>query len=310
MICRVTRNNYSSSLQITLVRIAVTSHTAIDQIESRGSSFVGIGGPTCYSGLTAKSLGADVQLVTKVGRDFDYRNVLNEKGLQISDACISASKPTTRFKIVIDGQTRNIFLLARCEDIAADEININADACVVSPIINEISGDVVSEISKQVNFVFLDPQGFVRKVRKDGSCYIKKTEMNFHRFKINAIKVDDEEALALTGAKGVDALKKLKIETAILTSGNRTTMLHKERVYEISTEMIDIQDSTGAGDILSGAYTYAFVNSKDAGWALCLGVAAAFTALRSNTRGISKIPPKKDVENYASLLHNNIKSVT
>ncbi|MFQ5968925.1 MAG: PfkB family carbohydrate kinase [Nitrososphaerales archaeon] len=292
------------------MRIAVTSHTPIDQIESRGSSFVGIGGPTCYSGMTIKSLGADVQLVTKVGRDFDYRNVLNEKGLQISDACISASEPTTRFRLVIDGRRRNLFLLAKCEDIADDEININADACVVSPIINEISGEVVREISKQVNFVFLDPQGFVRKFRKDGSCYIEKIEMNIHKFKINAIKVDDEEAFALTGVNGVDALKKLKIETAILTSTNRTTMLCNERIYEISTEMIDVQDSTGTGDILSGAYTYAFVNSKDARWALCLGVAASFSALKSNATGISKVPLKNDIENYATILHNNIKSVT
>ena len=137
-----------------------------------------------------------------------------------------------------------------------------------------------------------------------------RSEMNVNRSSVNVIKVDEEEAFALTGVNGIDALKKLEIETAILTSRNKTTMLHKEHIYEIKTEFIEAQDSTGIGDIFAGAYTCTFVKNNDVKWALSFGVAAAVTALKTNAMGISKIPAKKDVEGYASMLHDTMKSMS
>jgi sugar/nucleoside kinase (ribokinase family) len=291
------------------VKIAVVSHTPIDHIQSNGINAITIGGPTCYSGLTIKSLSHDVSLVTKIGTDFDYKDVLKEKGLIISDNCVS-DKPTTRFKIIIDGSKRKLFLLARCADITADDVNVDVDACIISPIINEVGSDVISKVSEQTNFVFVDPQGFVRKVRGDGSCYIDKTIMDFSKLNIDAIKVDREEAFALTGLRSTDALYKLGVKTAIMTINNRTVMLHNQRLYEITTDTVDIKDSTGAGDIFAGAYTPAFAQTSDAQWALCYGVAAAVLALKTAKTGIEKIPCRKEVEVYASTLHNNIKTLT
>jgi sugar/nucleoside kinase (ribokinase family) len=296
-------------LQTLCVSVAVVSHTPIDQIENKGTGVVSVGGPTSYGGLTAKSCGFNVKLVTKIGLDFpeDFKDLLRERGLTISSNCISNSKPTTRFKLVLKDHERDLFLLARCDDITADDIEFNTDACIVSPIINEVRADAFTKISQKTGFIFLDPQGLVRKVRNDGSCYIGRTEMSIDRRKINAIKVDEEEAFALTGERGIDALKTLGIETAILTSKNKTTMLHQERLYAIATELIEAKDSTGIGDIFAGAYTCAFVENSDAKWALCFGVAAAVTALKTNTAGISKIPMRKDVEEYASTLHDRLK---
>ena len=294
------------------VSVAVVSHTPIDQIENKGMSVTSVGGPTSYCGLTAKEFGFKVKLVTKIGLDFpeDFKKLLDEKGLTISSNCISANSPSTRFKLVLKDHERDLFLLERCDDITAEDIELDTDACIVSPIINEVRPDALAKISQQAGFIFLDPQGFVRKVRNDGSCYIGRTEMNVDRSSINAIKVDEEEAFALTGTNGIDALKKLEIETAILTSKNKTTMLHKERVYEITTEFVEAQDSTGIGDIFAAAYTCTFVKNSDARWALCFGVAAAVTALKTNAMGISKIPARKDIEGYASILHDSIKSIS
>ncbi len=291
------------------MKIAVVSHTPIDHIQSNRINTTTIGGPTCYSGLTIKSLSHDVSLITKIGTDFEYKDVLSKKGLIISDNCISG-KPTTRFKIIIDGSERKLFLLARCADITADDVDVDVDACIISPIINEVSSDVISKVSKLANFVFVDPQGFVRKVRDDSSCYIDKTIMDFSKLNIDAIKVDREEAFALTGLHSIDALYKLGVKTAIMTINNRTVMLHNQRLCEITTDAVDIKDSTGAGDIFAGAYTSAFVQTSDTQWALCYGVAAAVVALKTTKTGIEKIPCRKEVEEYASTLHSNIKALT
>lgn len=289
--------------------VAVVSHTPIDQIEKKENIVTSVGGPTSYCGLMAKNFDFTVKLVTKIGLDFpeDFKELLYEKGLTISSNCISTSKPSTRFRLVLRDHERDLFLLARCDDITVQDIEFDTDACIVSPIINEVSPDVLDKISHQAGFIFLDPQGFVRKVRNDGSCYIGRSEINLNRSKINVIKVDEEEAFALTGVTGMDALKKLKIETAILTSRNKTMMLHKEHTYEITTELIEAQDSTGIGDILTAAYTCEFVKNNDARWALCFGVAAAVTALNKNATGILKIPARKEVESCASMLHDRMK---
>ena len=291
------------------MRIAVVSHIAIDHIQSSGVNTITVGGPPCYGGLMIKSLSHDMNLVTKIGKDFNYKDVLSKKGLIISDNCIS-DKPTTRFKIVINGNKRKFFLLARCADITIDDFDVDSDACIISPIINEISSDVVSKISKRTNFTFIDPQGFIRKVRDDGYCYIDKTIMDFTKLNIDAIKIDREEAFALTGLYSTDALYKLPVKTVIMTVDNRTLMMHNQHLYEITTDVIHNKDSTGAGDILAGAYTSAFVQTNDAQWALSYGVAASVTAFRTNKLGIEKIPLRKDVEEYASTLYNRIRTVT
>lgn len=291
------------------MKIAVVSHTPIDQIQSSGINTVTVGGPTCYSGLTIKSLSHDVNIITKIGMDFDFKDMLSRKGLVISDNCIS-DKPTTRFKIVIDGNQRKLFLLARCADITVGDIDTDADACIISPVINEVSSDVIVEMSKRTSFLFLDPQGFVRKVRDDGSCYVDKTAMDLSKLKIDAIKVDGEEGFALTGSHGIDALYKLPVKTGIMTINNRTLMFHNQHLYEITSDIVDTKDSTGAGDILAGAYTSVFVETNDAQWALCYGVAAAVMALRTNKTGIEKIPNRKGVEEYASVLQNSLRTLT
>jgi len=293
------------------VSVAVVSHTPIDQIERKGVSVTSVGGPTSYCGLTAKEFGFRIKLVTKIGLDFpeNFKKLLYKKGLTISSNFISTNNPSTRFRLVLKDHERDLFLLARCDDITAEDIELDTDACIVSPIINEISADALIEIPQQTGFVFLDPQGFVRKIRDDGHCYIGRTEMNVNRSSINIIKVDEEEAFALTGLNGIDALKKLKIETAILTSKNKATMLHKEHVYEITTELLEAQDFTGVGDIFAAAYTCTFVKNNDAKWALSFGVAAAITALKTNAIGINKIPNRKYVESYTSVLYDGMKSM-
>lgn len=288
------------------MNIAVVSHTPIDTIEGKEMKLTTVGGPTSYAGATAKALGFKVDLITKIGLDFpaEFRHILLENGLTIPKEAVSAKSPTTHFRLVLRDHDRDLFLLARCDDLTTDDV-VDASACVVSPVINEVNGKVLEQIRRRTAFLFLDPQGFVRSVDSAKKCYIARTELP--RISIDAMKADEEEAYALTGMRGREALKKLRAGTAILTNKNKTTMLHSGYFYEIETELIDAQDSTGVGDIFAAAYACSFAKESDARWALCNAVAASVTALRSGARGLAKIPAKGKTDSYASALHEGLK---
>lgn len=285
------------------------SHTPIDQIERKDVVNTTLGGPTSYCGLTAKAMNLKVRLVTKIGLDFpqEFRRALDNRGLKINDGCISTKNPSTRFKLILKDYERELYLLAKCDDIGKEDIEIDTDACIISPVLNEIHTDAINEIIKRTNFVFVDPQGFVRRVASNGLCHVDNAELPFDRKKINVMKVDAEEAFALTGMHGVDALRRLGVKTAILTGTNKTIMLDREHVYEIATDVIESKDSTGAGDILAAAFTSSFLKRGELDWGLCYGVSAAISALKRNAIGIEKVPSRREIENYAYILHEDMK---
>lgn len=318
------------------MRIAVASHATIDHIvrgkgtdrdyyyDGIGGSgsrewdeIVTIGGPVCYAGLMVSRL-HDLIPLTRVGLDFKaYADTLSRRyGMSIPLKAF-CDLPTTRFRLVMmdgndDRQRRSLYLLARCADVTLDMLDdhdLDSDACIVSPVIDEISMDTISVLAKRSNFTFLDPQGLLRRVDDvDGSVSLTRVDLNGLR--VDAIKVDLDEAYALTGIHGLDSLHMLSrySDAVVLSMDNRTFMYRRGKVYELATDILASRDSTGAGDIFAGAYTSAYVSSRDAVWALAYGVAAAYIALSSNRLGLDKVPnSSKDVEHHAYTLLERVK---
>jgi len=61
------------------MKIALFSHCAFDTISIDDSKYEQIGGAACYGGITAKQFKFDVELVTKFGSDFPYKqHLLNQ----------------------------------------------------------------------------------------------------------------------------------------------------------------------------------------------------------------------------------------
>ncbi len=272
------------------------SHTAIDHIVSNDKEEVRIGGPTYYAGLTIKQFGLNLALMTKVGYDFKYTYLPIDNRYRVDDA------PTTRFRLFINNYSRKLFLLARCKDIETDDI-VDTDCCIISPIINEISTNVFKHIIKRSSIRLLDPQGFVRVVRNN-ECFIERREIDIQE--IDIIKVDENEAYALTGLYGIDALKKLKSKISILTNKDKSLMLYNDKLYSIEFEPIKSIDSTGIGDIFMGIYALYYAKDRDPILALAGGVAGALLALESNKFGIDKIPSKEMIERKADELYKKI----
>ncbi len=297
------------------MKIAIASHIVLDRLKMNdGRMYESIGGPPCYCGITSRRFGFDVSLVTKTGRDLpgELYYMLQKNNIMLSDSVLVDS-PTTKFLIISHGNSRDLKLQGKCEPITIEDIQkTKADCWLVSPVIDELSQDVLVEIKHnrgKKNFVMLDPQGYLRMIDDQGWIVIRD-ELDIDLSGIDAIKVDNQEMAALTGGlrglAGMHALNSRGVEFVIYTEDRIIHMLHNQTHYWLEMQEIDTIDSTGVGDILSASFSCAYIKEKDPIWAICFGVGAVKAALETRQIGIAKIPSMRDIEETASYLYNAI----
>jgi sugar/nucleoside kinase (ribokinase family) len=298
------------------MKIAVASHIALDTIQDmKGRITESLGGPACYCSLTAREFKFKVELATKVGKDFsqDSRLMLHNKGINIEDTHITDS-PTTRFRIILKKESRDLFLLSKCSPITIEDIKeIQTDCWIVSPVIDEIPYSVLEEIvndNDNVEFVMLDPQGYIRTTTPDGQISLLN-DLKLDMSGISAIKVDPQELSALTGGrKGIEGMQFLQVckgvKFVLSTEYRIIHLLYDKMHYWIKLPEVETAYSTGIGDILSSAFCCAYLKEKDPVWAICFGAGAVRAALEANLEGLDKIPSKSKMEQSASYYYNTL----
>jgi sugar/nucleoside kinase (ribokinase family) len=298
------------------MKIAVASHIALDTIQDmKGRITESLGGPACYCSLTARQFKFKIELATKVGKDFsqDSRIMLHNNGINIEDTHITDS-PTTRFRIILKKESRDLFLLSKCSPITIEDIkDIETDCWIVSPIIDEIPYSVLKEIvndNNNVEFVMLDPQGYIRTTTPDGRISLLN-DLKLDISGISAIKVDPQELSALTGGrKGIEGMQYLQVckgvKFVLSTEYRIIRLLYDKMHYWIKLPEVDTAYSTGIGDILASAFCCAYLKEKDPVWAICFGAGAVRAALEANLEGLDKIPSKSNMEQSASYYYNTL----
>lgn len=285
------------------MKLAVLSHCAIDTITLDGNNYEQIGGASCYCGITARQFKFDVDLFTKFGPDFP-KQYLAEHNINFPNS--ESTKNTTKFVISITGSDRTLKLENECEPI--EYSYSDADGHIVSPIYHEISDESFKKIKQDANFLFVDPQGFLRRKDSENNISLEKTNLDLSD--VNAIKVNPEESIQLvhgTPDEMMLALQKKGIEHVILTNKTDVSMLVKDKIYSITLPNRQIHDTTGVGDIFCSSFTCAMLKEKDFLWALCFAGGAAQAALESKNVGLQKIPKKGTIENNASYFYNLVK---
>ena len=286
------------------MKLDVISHCTIDTIEINGSKYVVPGGPGCYCSLTARILKFDVMLHTKFGPDFPLADYLIEQKIMFEDAL--STKPTTQFTLNLVNSERTLFLQNKCEPI--NNITLDTDNVIISPLFDEISIEMFEKIKKNANYVLLDPQGFLRRKNSENRIYLEQTDLNLSN--ISAIKVNPDELNCLTGTSNIDGLKILQkkgIDDVILTDKQNISLLSKNKIYSITLPNLELVDTTGIGDIFCAAFCCTILREKDILWALSFAGGAAQAALESKQIGLEKIPPKGAIESNAYYFYNTIK---
>ena len=283
------------------MKLALFSHCAIDTITIGDSKYEQIGGAACYGGITAKRFKFDVELVTKFGPDFPHKQYLTDNHIQFENAL--SNKDTTKFSIIVEGSDRTLKLENQCDPITYTKIN--ADGFIVSPIFHEITPEVFEKIKQDSNFLFLDPQGFLRRTNTEKKVFLENTEINLSN--VNAIKVNPEEAEYLIGTSKIDALVMLQkkgVEYVIYSNKAEISMLVKDRIYSLTLPNKKIHDTTGVGDIFCSAFCCTMLKENDFLWAFCFAGGAAQASLDSKNIGLLKIPKQGAIENNASYFYN------
>ncbi len=282
------------------MKLSIFSHCALDTISLEGSSYEQIGGAASYCSIMARQFKFDVNLFTKFGPDFPKQyltehkiNLINSESLQ----------NTTKFAISISGSERTLKLENECVPI--DYSDVDADGHIVSPIYHEISNDVLKKIKDNSNFLFIDPQGFLRQKDSDNNIILQKSNLDLSD--VNAIKINPEEGQNIVDGSNDEmmlALQKKGIEYVLLTNKADVSLLVKDRIYSLKLPNKNIHDTTGIGDIFCSTFTCTMLKEKDFLWALCFAAGSAKAALESNNIGLQKIPKKGMVENNASYFYN------
>ena len=285
------------------MKLDILSHCAIDTIQINDSKYVVSGGPACYCSLTARILKFDVVLHTKFGSDFSLANYLTEQKIVFEDSL--SIKPTTQFVLNLVNSERTLFLQNKCEPIS--DIILDTDNVIISPLFDEISIELFEKIKNNASFVMLDPQGFLRRRNSENRIHLEQTDLNLSN--VSAIKVNTDELKCLTGASNVDGIKILQkkgIDSVILTDKQNITLLSKNRIYSITLPNLELNDTTGIGDIFCAAFCCTMLKEKDILWALSFGGGAAQAALESREIGLKKIPSKGAIESNAYYFYNTI----
>jgi len=286
------------------MKLDILSHCTIDTIQMNDSKYVVSGGPACYCSLTARILKFDVVLHTKFGSDFPLVNYLTEQKIMFEDSL--SIKPTTQFVLNLVNSERTLFLQNKCEPIS--DITLNTDNVIISPLFDEISIELFEKIKNNASFVMLDPQGFLRRRNSENRIHLEQTDLNLSN--VSAIKVNTDELKCLTGASNIDGIKILQkkgIDSVILTDKQNITLLSKNRIYSITLPNLELNDTTGIGDIFCAAFCCTILKEKDILWALSFAGGAAQAALESGQIGLEKIPSKGAIESNAYYFYNTIK---
>jgi len=283
------------------MKVGIFSHCTMDTIIYENEQYEAPGGPASYCSLTARKQKHDVNLYTKFGPNYPLDDFFKENKIITHDAL--SSKNTTKFKIELNGSDRKLFVENICEEI--NFLENDDDGTIISPVFNEISLETYSKIKDSGNFIFLDPQGFLRTKNSNNEISLKDTALDLKN--INAIKMNPDELYSLTGLSGNDGLKKLQklgIEYVIYTNKQEISLLVKDKLYTIHLPKITLTDTTGIGDIFCSTFVCTMLKENDFLWALSFAGGAAESALESKAFGLEKVPEKSALESNGSYFYN------
>ncbi|MEM4699920.1 MAG: PfkB family carbohydrate kinase [Candidatus Nezhaarchaeales archaeon] len=296
------------------MKIAVAGHVTYDLIyHGRLAKGRLLGGTAAYSSMLFARLFSRPLLTSKVGRDFEERDL----ALLAESAELNIKKsegPTTKFEIRYVGKGRRLKLLSRCDPLDEEDLERmrGADLVLLGPVAGEIGPALLKEGLAE-GFVAASIQGFLRRFGDDGRVSLAPSQEALASLsRLSMLCGSSVEVMTL--ARGRDlrgALKKLVslgpsyVAATMGGRGSRLAMrntLLSAPCYPVST----IVDPTGAGDVYAGVLALLLSRGEDAAWAMSMATAAASFTVES--LGPAYVASLSEVEERASFIAERITS--
>ena len=251
-------------------RIAFVGHVSMDRIENMNGVREQPGGAALYAAVAAKTLIKDVSLVTVIGRDFKYKDVLSLFDLSYVKVY---NMPSTRFHIKYNSRWEAEYLKfyygagSRLTYSMINERLIReSDLIHISPIRAGKLAKIVNLIKSSTSKVKLSVNtwiGYITEGRKSRET-LRKVASEVDFFILN-----DAESKLLTQTDSISsALSILKAKTLIITLGELGAIVSsldgfRQLVPAFVIPSSRVIDTTGAGDTWCGAFLAAYMLTED-----------------------------------------------
>jgi len=266
-----------------------------------------------YVSLSAKRLGANVSIISKVGEDFPeaYLWWLSQEGIDLSKVAKIKHEKTTRFELNYnsDMSNRTMRLASKAPSIKVEDVpsSLKTKAVHLAPIANEIPCEVAEKLAKSAEVISLDPQGLVRVFDENGLVANEPLKDKRMLELIDVYKSSQDEIEAVTGVadlkSAIKAVHDFDVEIVIVTLGMKGAVLSiGGAMYEIPAYTPNkLVDPTGAGDAFIGGFLAEYVRGKEALWCACVGSALASTVVEGV--GPTFLGDKDEIYRRASVLY-------
>ncbi len=252
-----------------------------------------LGGPAAYTSLAAKNLRLKVGIVSKVGKDFRYKEKL--PGIAING--VSEQEITT----VFFNTYRNGERIQKVGNVGGKIIPkdipnefLKAKAFHLGPVFSELPLETMRFLRENTGaFITLDPQGFLRK-EENGIVVPKKLDLSVLDF-VDLVKVSEKDC----SEEEIEAMKQ-KCEIVIVTHGKEgSTVFSKGKTFKTPFFKAErLVDETGAGDVFMAGFIKEYLSSKDVEKAALFGSAAASFAVEDF--GVNGIGSLEEIEERMS----------
>ncbi|MEM4380818.1 MAG: PfkB family carbohydrate kinase [Candidatus Caldarchaeum sp.] len=241
------------------MKLSVVGALTVDLIGSKPV----VGGPPWYAGLAAHTCGATVSLISAVGEDFPeyFLEKIVEAGLDTSGVRIVEGARTYSFKPVFTEYGRRLKLVSLGPRISLEQLEeLDADAVILSPVFRELELEHLEIVRRRVGHLTVDLQGFLREAGDVGEIYLnplKDTSILKHA---EVVHCSEEEALAISKKNNpYEALRYMNqhgVEKCLVGVENGLYVMNGDSVIFIQVVAPQsVEDTTGAGDVLTGAFT-------------------------------------------------------
>ena len=285
-----------------------TPHLPVPGETVKGSMFkMGPGGKGFNQGVAAHKAGADVTMVTKLGKD-SFANValdaMKELNMKQDHVFVTEEAETGCALILVDENTSQneiVVLLGACNTITDEEVDSLTDVLKDSEYLLTQLETNVSAANRVIDIAYRNNTKVILN-----TAPVQPVDDETLK-KVYLITPNEVEAEILTGIpvdskenadKAADWFFEKGVEIVLITLGGRGVYIAtKEKREIIPAYHVEAIDTTGAGDAFNGGLVAALAEGKDL-WEAA-GFANALAAVAVQRLGTTPaMPTREEIEQF------------
>ena len=285
-----------------------TPHLPVPGETVKGSMFkMGPGGKGFNQGVAAHKAGADVTMVTKLGKD-SFANValdaMKELNMKQDHVFVTEEAETGCALILVDENTSQneiVVLLGACNTITDEEVDSLTDVLKDSEYLLTQLETNVSAANRVIDIAYRNNTKVILN-----TAPVQPVDDEILK-KVYLITPNEVEAEILTGIpvdskenadKAADWFFEKGVENVLITLGGRGVYIAtKEKREIIPAYHVEAIDTTGAGDAFNGGLVAALAEGKDL-WEAA-GFANALAAVAVQRLGTTPaMPTREEIEQF------------